>query len=164
MNLIDQSLEHVDFALRRRFFWVFRGFARDDFLTVSRKRWDLLAGSGSVRKDWDKIFGEFEILADRAVRLNDLITGNSYLGEQYQIGHTYFCDVVSFAQRYLAATEARRNRVLFSGRGVALDPVLTLWRYSLKPLMTQYLSGIDAVERDALLLRAEALLLTGLGS
>ena len=64
MNLIDQSLEHVDFALRRRFFWVFRGFTRDDFLEVSRRRWDVLAGSGSVRKDWDKVVGEFEILAD----------------------------------------------------------------------------------------------------
>ena len=31
MNLIDQSLEHVDFALRRRFLWFFRGFSRDDF-------------------------------------------------------------------------------------------------------------------------------------
>lgn len=164
MNLIDQSLEHVDFALRRRFFWVFRGFSRDDFLVVSRKRWDALAASGNLPKDWDKVGGEFEILAERAVRLNDLITGNSYLGEQYQIGHTYFCDVVSFVQRYLAATETRRNRVLFSGRGAALDPVVTLWRYSLKPLMAQYLSGVDAVERDALLQRAEAVLLTGAGS
>ncbi len=71
---------------------------------------------------------------------------------------------MSFAQRYFAATETRRNRVLFNGRGAALDPVATLWRYSLKPLMAQYLSGVDAVERDALLQRAEAVLLTGVGS
>ena len=87
--------------------------------------------------------------------------GNSYLGSQYQIGHTYFCDVVSFAQRYLASSEKKRHRVLFTGKGAALDPVAALWRYSLNPLMTQYLSGIDAVERDALLARAESVLLAG---
>jgi 5-methylcytosine-specific restriction protein B len=46
MNLIDQSLEHVDFALRRRFLWFFRGFFRDDFLAVSRNRWDALLNAG----------------------------------------------------------------------------------------------------------------------
>ena len=51
--------------------------------------------------------------------------------------------------------------MLFNGKGGALDPVLALWRYSVNPLMNQYLSGIDAGERDALMKRAEAVLLTG---
>src|SRR5208283_5265081 len=71
MNLIDQSLEHVDFALRRRFLWFFRGFSREDFLAVSEKRWDALIKDGSIRKDWEKVEAEFETLADRAQRLND---------------------------------------------------------------------------------------------
>lgn len=161
MNLIDQSLEHVDFALRRRFLWYFRGFAKEDFLVIAKKRWDKLAKAGGVRKHWDKVEAEFEILADRALRLNEIIDGNAYLGSQYQIGHTYFCDVVSFAQRYLASSEKRRQRVLFNGKEVALDPVLALWRYSLAPLMTQYLSGIDSAERDALMARAESIILAG---
>ena len=161
MNLIDQSLEHVDFALRRRFLWFFRGFSREDFLAVSRKRWDALVKEGSIRKDWERVEAEFETLADRAKLLNDVIDGNSYLGSQYQIGHTYFCDVVSFAQRFLSASEKRRNRVLFSSKGAALEPVEALWRYSLAPLMTQYLSGIDAAERDALMARSASLLLSG---
>jgi 5-methylcytosine-specific restriction protein B len=161
MNLIDQSLEHVDFALRRRFLWFFRGYSREDFVAVSKYRWDALVASGKIRKDWGKVEAEFEVLADRAERLNAVIDGNSYLGPQYQIGHTYFCDVVSFAHRYLIASERRRNRVLFNGKGGALDPVLALWRYSVNPLMNQYLSGIDAGERDALMKRAEAVLLTG---
>jgi len=53
---------------------------------------------------------------------------------------------------------------LFNGRGAALDPVATLWRYSLAPLMTRYLSGIDAAERDALIARAEAVVLVGAGT
>ena len=161
MNLIDQSLEHVDFALRRRFLWFFRGFSREDFLTVSRKRWDLLHEAGEIHRGWEKVESEFENLADRAQGLNDLIDGNGYLGSQYEIGHTYFCDVVSFVHRYLASSERRRNRVLFNGKGTALDPINALWRYSLAPLMTQYLSGIDATERDGLLARAESVLLLG---
>lgn len=164
MNLIDQSLEHVDFALRRRFLWFFRGFSRDDFIAVSKWRWDSLREAGEIRRDWEKVEAEFENLADRALRLNELIDSNSYLGSQYQIGHTYFCDVVSFAHRYLASSEKRRNRVLFNGRGTALDPVGALWRYSLAPLMTQYLSGIDAVERDVLITRAETILVAGPGA
>ncbi len=161
MNLIDQSLEHVDFALRRRFLWFLRGFSREDFIVVSKYRWDALFESGKIEKDWGKVQTEFEILADRAERLNAVIDGNSYLGPQYQIGHTYFCDVVSLVHRYLMASERRRNRVLFNGNGSALDPILALWRYSVNPLINQYLSGVDAGERDALIKRAEAVLLTG---
>lgn len=164
MNLIDQSLEHVDFALRRRFLWFFRGFSRDDFLAVSQKRWSALLEVGKLRRGWEKVEAEFETLADRALLLNEIIDGNSYLGSQYEIGHTYFCDVVSFAHRYLVSSEKRRNRVLFNSRGMALDPVDTLWRYSLAPLLTQYLSGIDFAEREALLTRAAGILLAGEGS
>ena len=130
-------------------------------MAVSRKRWDALIKDGKIRKDWEKVEAEFEVLGDRAQRLNEAINGSSYLGSQYQIGHTYFCDAVSFAHRFLSSSEKKRNRVLFSGKGTALDPVVALWRYSLEPLMTQYLSGIDAAERDALMARAESLLLSG---
>ena len=50
---------------------------------------------------------------------------------------------------------------MFSGKGAALDPVEALWRYSLAPLMTQYLSGIDVAEREALMTRAASLLISG---
>lgn len=161
MNLIDQSLEHVDFALRRRFLWLFRGFSRDDFVAVSKFRWDKLRQKGEVHRNWEKVEAEFEKLGDRALRLNDIIDRSVYLGSQYQIGHTYFCDVVSFTQQYLASSEKKRNRVLFNGKGAALDPVATLWRYSLAPLISQYLSGVDSAERDTFLARAEAVILLG---
>jgi 5-methylcytosine-specific restriction protein B len=164
MNLIDQSLEHVDFALRRRFLWFFRGFSREDFMVVSEKRWRELEKSGELHRDWDKVETEFETLGERATRLNEIIDNNSNLGSQYQIGHTYFCDVVAFVHRYLVSSEKRRNRVLFSAKGTPLDPVDTLWRYSLAPLLVQYLSGIDSAERDALLKRAADAFLTGAGS
>lgn len=161
MNLIDQSLEHVDFALRRRFLWFFRGFSVGDFIAVARFRWDALVEARVIRKEWEKVESEFQVLAERAEKLNKLIDGNRTLGSQYQIGHTYFCDVVAFAHRFLVASEKRRNRVLFNGRGAALDPVIALWRYSLKPLLEQYLSGISTDERDALLRSAESILCAG---
>jgi hypothetical protein len=40
-----------------------------------------------------------------------------------------------------------------------LEPVDTLWRYSLEPLLTQYLSGIDSGERDRIIKQARGMLL-----
>ena len=102
---------------------------------------------------------EFGELADRAQRLNVDIDTNTYLGPQYQIGHTYYCDVVAFAYQFIAGSERRRNRVLFNRSGGALDPVAALWRYSLHPLLEQYLSGIDLAERDTLVRHARSILL-----
>jgi 5-methylcytosine-specific restriction protein B len=159
MNLIDQSLEQVDFALRRRFLWFRRGYSSEDFMAVSEHRWTGLADEGHLSKEWSKVEDEFALLADRASRLNDEIDRNEYLGPQYQIGHTYFCDVVYFAQIFLSASEKRRNRVLFTRAGKALDPVVTLWRFAIGPLLEQYLSGIDANERQTILSRAQSILL-----
>src|ERR1019366_10615150 len=86
MNLIDQSLEHVDFALRRRFMWFLRGFSREDFLSVSQKRWEEQTKAGRIRKTWDKVEDEFKELGNRAEALNQEIEASSYLGPQYQIG------------------------------------------------------------------------------
>jgi 5-methylcytosine-specific restriction protein B len=160
MNLIDQSLEQVDFALRRRFLWFFRGFNRDDFLIVAKHRWDELHEHGELRKPWDKFEDEFDILAKRADSLNDLIKNHHSLGPNYQIGHTYFCDVVSFVRNDLVAKPSRR-RVLFNRNSQAIAPIESLWKYSLRPLLQQYLSGVDGAECAALLRQAEAVLMKG---
>ncbi|MFT3785517.1 MAG: AAA family ATPase [Tepidisphaeraceae bacterium] len=160
MNLIDQSLEQVDFALRRRFLWFFRGFSREDFLAVPKHKWSALVEAKEVRKSWERFAEEFELLADRAIALNRVVEEHHSLGPQYQIGHTYFCDVVPFGSRDLAARPGK-HRLLFNKRGEAAEPVRSLWRYSLRPLLEQYLSGVDASERDALLAKAEATLAKG---
>jgi len=100
-------------------------------------------------------------LAERAQQINRLIEQHSLLGRQYQVGHTYFCDVVAFAQTYLAASETRRTYVLFNRKGDALEPVIALWRYSLKPLLEQYLSGADSTERDKLIETIADVMLNG---
>ncbi|WP_082476345.1 McrB family protein [Methylobacterium sp. Leaf99] len=161
MNLIDQSLENVDFALRRRFLWFFKGFSPDDFLDVCRYRWATSIAASKINKSWDRVENEFISLGERASLVNNLINTSEHLGENYQIGHTYFCDTVAFAQTYLLATDKRRNQVLFDGRGNALDPVKSLWRFSLRPLLTQYLTGIDDAERKNFISKIESTLLAG---
>jgi 5-methylcytosine-specific restriction enzyme B len=160
MNLIDQSLEQVDFALRRRFLWYFRGFRRPQFLSIAEYQWRQLQNEGRLTKDWERYADEFELLADRAEGLNQLIDQHLSLGPQYQIGHTYFCDVVSFVESDLATRN--RQYVLFNRRGDGREETIgTLWRYSLQPLLEQYLSGTDGRERDAFLKSAETVFKTG---
>lgn len=161
MNLIDQSLENVDFALRRRFLWFFKGFSPEDFMAVSRYRWERATTAKRINKSWDRVEAEFASLGERASLVNKLISENENLGENYQIGHTYFCDAVAFVQTYLLATDKRRNQVLFDGRGNGLDPVKSLWRFSLRPLLIQYLSGVSDSERKAFLTRIESVFLSG---
>lgn len=160
MNLIDQSLEQVDFALRRRFLWFFRGFDRQQFLEVAEYRWNSLRKAKRMTKEWDRYSAEFETLADRAEALNGIIAHHPSLGEQYQIGHTYFCDVVAFIQKDLAARG--RHFVLYSKKGKGREQTVgTLWRYSIAPLLEQYLSGVDSAERATFLRKAEALITQG---
>lgn len=162
MNLIDQSLESVDFALRRRFLWFFKGFSEEDFLSVCRYRWNKSSLASKNKKTWEKVEHEFTTLGERAILVNNLISNNEYLGENYQIGHTYFCDAVAFVQSYLSATDRRRNQVLFDSRGNGRDPLKSLWRFSLKPLLMQYLSGVEASESKAFAAKVEGALLAGL--
>src|SRR5205823_689632 len=49
MNLIDVSVEQLDFALRRRFLWLPRGFERDAIPEVVAERW---AKRDLVRRPW----------------------------------------------------------------------------------------------------------------
>jgi 5-methylcytosine-specific restriction enzyme B len=166
MNLIDQSLEQIDFALRRRFLWFFRGFSEADFLTVARHRWERLLEATDPLKEipsrwrWDRAEEEMEALAERAVWINRQIETHPPLGRQYHIGHTYFADVVYYAQKSLAARPTVQ-RALFTAAGQARDPVVALWRYSLQPLLEQYLSGAEEGERGAFIKRLEAGLLKG---
>jgi len=86
------------------------------------------------------------------------------LGAQYQVGHTYFCDVVYFIEKDLAARPGR-HFVLYSQKGNGRDKTVgALWEYSLRPLLEQYLSGVDSAERHAFLSTAEQTLLRGSSS
>jgi 5-methylcytosine-specific restriction protein B len=148
MNLIDQSIEQIDFALRRRFLWVLCPFDRTALLGACRAKWETRTGGPG----WEKVAADFERLADAAAKLNAAISDSDLLGAQYEVGHTYFMDVVSF----LADTLGPRSRTYLWRGGEALPPVQQLWRLSLKPLLDQYLSGLEKPAREQELLRLQS--------
>ena len=79
MNTADRSLAMVDYALRRRFAFIFMepAFNKREFKEYMEK----LCGKDLTR-----------IIKEKFIRLNEIIKKESKnLGKGYQIGHIYFC-------------------------------------------------------------------------
>ncbi len=160
MNLIDQSLEQIDFALRRRFFWHRSSFDTTRLDEVLFELWQQT--SVSERYSWDRISEEMQTFIARASELNKQIAASQLLGRDFEIGHTYFFKIVGLLERadYLHR-RSRVSRFLWSRRGDPLPPVRDLWRMSLEPLIDQYLQGVDTESRDAELERLGRVFLHG---
>jgi 5-methylcytosine-specific restriction protein B len=160
MNLIDQSLEQIDFALRRRFLWQRSSFDSARLADVLPELWQ--ETETSSRYGWDRISQEIQVFIARAVLLNEQIAASPLLGRDYEIGHTYFFKVIGLLERadYLHR-KYRASRFLWSKRGEPLSPVRDLWRLSLEPLIDQYLQGVDAESRTAELARLGRVFLRG---
>lgn len=157
MNEIDQSVETLDFALRRRFLWRECPFEADTLLTIIADRWE---SEVPRRFTYDDAAPQLETFAASAQALNDEIAQSPELGRQFQIGHTYFADIAFFIGRW---AEGRRQRppngtYLWAGTGKPQPPLTDLWARSLKPLIEQYLAGSDV--RDSELERFEKALLS----
>jgi 5-methylcytosine-specific restriction protein B len=143
MNLIDQSIEQIDFALRRRFFWIECRFDRDALLAVCRAKWQARKLRGHP---WDRVAADFEQLASAAVALNEMICESRHLGSAFEIGHTYFFDVIDFLAHDLRGTERGRKQYLWGTKGPRAA-VENLWRLSLRPLLLEYLRGLEEKDR-----------------
>lgn len=141
MNLIDQSVEELDFALRRRFFWRPAGFESIPIIQVNESRWAQHAPS---KWGWDRAIGDMTLLAERAVLLNDQIARSPHLGPQYVIGQTYFFDAAFFAGRWLRGLKQLTGGVLWTKSGKPRQSLEDLWTFSLEPLLSQYLAGLEA--------------------
>lgn len=158
MNEIDQSVETLDFALRRRFLWRECPFQAETLLAIIEDRWETEVPARFSRDD--DATAQLEALADRARALNDEIAASPELGRQFQIGHTYFADIAFFIGRWAQARRARppKGTYLWTSTGKAQPPLTDLWTRSLKPLIEQYLAGSDI--RDSELDRLEKVLLS----
>jgi 5-methylcytosine-specific restriction protein B len=144
MNLIDQSIEQIDFALRRRFLWLLCPFNADELVSAAQYKWNEL----NTSFDWSRVEPDFRRLAISATALNEEIRNSNLLGEQYEIGHTYMLDVVVFLVNSLSSSAANKQNYLWNRKGDALYPVEQLWNLSLRPLIDQYLAGLDAAKRN----------------
>lgn len=151
MNLIDQSIEQIDFALRRRFLWVDCPFSAHELLHITEQLW---SKDPPPYHEWDRVRDEFARLAASATALNTAIRDSQLLGAQYEIGHTYFFDVVYFLRRELEEAQRWRKYLLWR-HGQPMSPLIQLWSLALRPLLREYLSGLDANARQAEIARLE---------
>jgi len=155
MNLIDQSIEQIDFALRRRFLWLLCPFDAEALVGAAEAQWRALESG----LDWDRVEPDFHKLSIAAAALNREIHDSPLLGAQYEIGHTYLLDVVVFLRNFLGPRPTRKQNYLWNKKGEALEPVVQVWSLSLRPLLEQYLAGLDATARNAELDRLSKILL-----
>src|SRR5690606_33019182 len=123
------------------FLWVRCPFSREALLSASRYRWEKAGG----RIGWSSVAPDFERLARAAESLNRRISESSLLGPQYEIGHAYLLDAVSFLRDDLG----RAPRTFLWANGKAKRPVEQTWELSLRPLLEEYLAGLDSRSRES---------------
>ena len=129
MNEIDFSLERLDFALRRRFLWFKHGYNENVLSSM------LI----NINNESDK-----SIFISRATALNSKIRETRELGEQYEIGHVFFAEIQNIICRY-------SNKRLYWNASKPKEPVVTLWKISIRPMLEAYLDNVDVdVKNDIL--------------
>ncbi len=133
MNEIDFSLERIDFALRRRFLWFFYGFERS---TLKAMIWDKNKTLGTRLSN-----GEVERFINNAQALNNEIIQLPELGEQYQVGHTFFAEVVEIYKSYKdinGYTNRIKEKIYRNGGAANI-----IWDISIKPILSAFLGNMD---------------------
>jgi 5-methylcytosine-specific restriction protein B len=81
---------------------------------------------------------------DAADNLNRVISNEGELGRDFVLGHVFFLDAVKFLEQFLQPQPNGKSTYLFKNKGEWTDPIEKLWRLSLRPLLREYLSGLDS--------------------
>lgn len=139
MNEIDQSLEILDYAMRRRFLWFECPF---DSGLLRSMLWNSLEGIDNVMTanlDRPKLQDQFELYIDAASSLNDAIAASPALGREFMVGHTIFAEVAGFLKLHLNGASNSKT-FLYSASGRPKEVVSQVWRLSLEPLLKAYLA------------------------
>ncbi|MEJ7786745.1 MAG: AAA family ATPase [Solirubrobacteraceae bacterium] len=145
MNLIDQSVEQIDFALRRRFHWHPCRFNPQLLLHIIYKR---LEEFGTAQKHLRRpqLRDQLEHFSNRAVAVNEQIAAIDELGEEYELGHTIFADIARPLHQTIRRYANVRSYYLWDTAG-AMTPIEDLWRFQMRPLLDQYLGSLPAGDR-----------------
>lgn len=133
MNEIDFSLERIDFALRRRFLWFFYGFNETTLRVIIWNK-NSLYNSRLTEEEIDRF-------VSNSKELNNVISELPELGKQYQVGHTFFSEVVDIYKSYkeLHGYTNRIGNKLFRKDGA----VKILWDISIEPIISAFLGNLD---------------------
>lgn len=142
MNEIDFSLERIDFALRRRFLWFFYGYNENILKQIiTQKNEELRTGL--------KMGDEMERFISNVSKLNTNISLIPELGKQYQIGHTFFGEIVDIYKSYkeVKGLSSPTNQLYRGNDG----PAAILWDISIEPMIISFLGNIELDVRDEIL-------------
>ena len=129
MNMIDFSLEQVDFALRRRFLW--------RLSTYDPKRLDEIISE----KIKDNNISESipDNFSETCTDLNNEIEWESSLGKSYLIGHAFFAEIVDIFKQVKDWKNAKN----------------VLWQVSILPTLEAYCGTMDTNMQEAFLTRCK---------
>lgn len=128
MNEIDFSLEHIDFALRRRFVWVRKGFNKDTLQTIINEKNESCGNVISREK--------IELYIENCEKLNVKI--RSEFGESYEIGHTFFAEIVPICAKLPQSKDSASFK----------DAIEILWEISIKPTIEAYCGSMSESARQ----------------
>ena len=135
MNEIDFSLERIDFALRRRFVWFFFGYNQDTLKNIILQKRTAL--KSNIKDD------EIEDYITKCSALNDAIENIEELGKQYQIGHTFFAEIVEIHESFRDLEGFPRLKLLKKNASVKI-----LWDISVKPMLEAFLGNMDRATKE----------------
>jgi 5-methylcytosine-specific restriction protein B len=141
MNEIDFSLEQIDFALQRRFLWYFYGF--DEVILKS-----IIELKDSELKTRLKLGSEVDQFIANAEKLNTKISSIPELGRQYQIGHTFFGEIVDIYKSYKEIGGYKSLQTQIYRRE---GPASILWAISLEPMLKSFLGNMEPDESNRIL-------------
>ena len=129
MNMIDFSLEQVDFALRRRFLW--------RLSTYNPKRLDEIISE----KIKDNNISESipDNFSETCTDLNNEIEWENSLGKSYLIGHAFFSEIVDIFKQVKDWVKAKN----------------ILWQVSILPTLEAYCGTMDANMQETFLTRCK---------
>lgn len=131
MNMIDFSLEQVDFALRRRFAWIENTFDKDRLKDIIKE------------KDQDPIFD-----IDKYVQLCNAVNKKieEKMGKEYWIGHTFFAEIVDIIKitGFDTTQKQEENQIPQNEDKKEISKARKfLWAISIKPMIEAYCGSMD---------------------
>lgn len=132
MNMIDFSLEQVDFALRRRFLWKLSTYDPERLEEIISEK----VKEKIINLQEEKEIGQWKDLPENFTKcctaLNNEIEWENNLGKNYLIGHAFFAEIVDIFEK-----------VNYWGKAKNI-----LWQVSILPTLDAYCGTMDAEMRE----------------
>ena len=128
MNMIDFSLEQVDFALRRRFAWIESNYDDDRLKEIVEEKSKDIEDISS-----DKIMP----FVTACTKLNEKISNEPSLGPAYQIGHAFFSEIVDIYNDI--KSEGKQNSWEVAKK--------VLWSISVRPTLDAYCGSMETEQK-----------------